>query len=63
MWIERVVAKKDKEEEKKEAPVENAPKINKKVIADIKLLHTDTLNPTAYIPINPKVNYFFFLPS
>jgi len=47
------------EEQKAAAAAAEEPKrkslINKKIIADVKIFNSETLNPTAYIPINPKV--------
>ena len=57
---ERIVAKNKGDlptykEDRQEEQHDNKPRINKKIIADIKLLHQKTLAPSAFISINPKV--------
>lgn len=62
MYLERTVAKQVAGEEQKdntlEEPVRRKSLINRKIISDVKIFNSETLNPTAYIPINPKVNSF-----
>jgi len=56
---ERAIAKAINPEEQKvnatEFPQRRKSIINKKIIGDVKIFNSETLNPTAYIPINPKI--------
>ena len=63
IFLDKAVSKFSTQEEQKQAATEEAPRrkslINKKIIGDVKIFNSETLNPTAYIPINPKVRIQF----
>jgi len=61
VYLERAVARAINPEEQKvnvpEVSQRRKSVINRKIIADVKIFNSETLNPTAYIPINPKVSF------